>query len=418
MRFRSVVAKASSKGQKIGYLVPQFPGQTHIFFWRELAALERLGARVRLFSTRKPPPGLISHSWSTEAMERTTYLGEAGPIAGLRALPRMPYGQILKAIGSEPASFFRDLAVTIPAARALCDHCRADAIDHVHVHSCGRAALIAALARAMGGPTYSLTLHGELDAYGPGQRFKWQRASFATAVTRKLIADLRSAMPEVLPDTLLLQPMGVDIDALTRDRPYVPHTPGETLRLFCCARLNIIKGHVDLLQAVKQLLETGQPVALELAGEDDEGGAGYRRVIEHEIKRLDLQDHVTLLGAIDAETVRQKLLSAHIFVLASWMEALGVAYMEAMSCGVPVIGTDVGGVAELITSGQDGILVPPRDPSSLAAAIRSVAEDSDLSQRLGSAGRDRVVAGFSSARGAETLMQGLASLTGGSHDAI
>lgn len=412
-----MVAKTSFNGQKLGYFVPQFPGQTHIFFWRELAALERLGASVRIFSTLKPPPSLISHSWSTEAMERTNYLGDASPIAGLRALPRLPYRQILGDIGSEPASFFRDLAITVSAAHALCDQCRADGIDHVHVHSCGRAALIAALARAMGGPTYSLTLHGELDAYGPGQRFKWKGASFATAVTRKLIADLRSAIPEVLPDILLLQPMGVDIDALTRDHPYIPYAPGETLRLFCCARLNIIKGHVDLLQAVKQLLETGQPVALELAGEDDDGGIGYRRVIEHEIKRLDLQDHVTLLGAIDAETVRQKLLAAHIFVLASRMEALGVAYMEAMSCGVPVIGTEVGGVAELITSGQDGILVPPRDPASLAAAIRKIAEDSDLSRRLGSAGRDRVATGFSSARGAKTLLQGLASMADRPFDA-
>lgn len=68
-----------SRRQKIGYLVPQFPGQTHVFFWREIAALEAMGVEPVLFSTRPPPAGLIAHDWSQAAMARTSYLGQLTP---------------------------------------------------------------------------------------------------------------------------------------------------------------------------------------------------------------------------------------------------------------------------------------------------------------------------------------------------
>ena len=71
---------------RIGYVVPQFPGQTHIFFWREVRALEAMGHQVHLISTRMPPSGLIAHDWSDDAIARTTYLGDRRPLPALRAL--------------------------------------------------------------------------------------------------------------------------------------------------------------------------------------------------------------------------------------------------------------------------------------------------------------------------------------------
>jgi colanic acid/amylovoran biosynthesis glycosyltransferase len=177
------------------------------------------------------------------------------------------------------------------------------------------------------------------------------------------------------------------------------------LRLFSCGRLNIVKGHQDLMAAVRLLLDQGQAVTLDIAGEDDDGGAGYRRVLAARIVELGLGDHVRLLGAIDAGAVRAKLLAAHFFVLASWHEPLGVALMEAMSCEVPTIGTAAGGVAELITNGVNGVLVPPKDPAALAAAILGLARDPDRAIALARAGRDRIVTGFHAGLGAETLIR-------------
>jgi colanic acid/amylovoran biosynthesis glycosyltransferase len=243
-----------------------------------------------------------------------------------------------------------------------------------------------------------------LQDYGPGQRFKWEGAGFATIITQKLIAEMRAEMGDSLPARIFLQPMGVDVDRLRRDAPYVPAKPGEPIRLFSCGRLNHVKGHQDLLQAVRLLLDQGTPVSLAIAGEDDAGGTGFRQVLEARIRDLNLSENVQLLGAIDEAAVRDHLLDAHAFVLASHAEPLGVALMEAMSCETPTIGTKAGGVAELITDGQDGLLVPPQDPTALAAAITRLTGDPALCARLGTAGRQRIITGFTAGQGAQTLL--------------
>lgn len=391
----------------LGYLVPQFPGQTHIFFWREIAELEKRGITVDLLSTRPPPTGIMAHDWSQAAMARTTYLGRADVLAGLAALPRLPFGALLTEARLGGAMMLKDIAVSIPAAQRLIRHCRARGIGHVHVHSCGRAALVAAIAQAMGGPRYSLSLHGLLADYGPGQPFKWRHAAFATTVTETLRRAVEAEMPGDLPGSVYVQPMGVDTDVLAPDGAYMPVAKGERLRLFCCGRLNVIKGHVHLLAATRTLIDAGRPVALRIAGEDDAGGSGYRRVLEARIAELGLADSVTLLGAIDADKVRDEIRRAHLFVLASLQEAIGVALMEAMSCAIPTIGTRTGGVAELIRDGQDGLLVPPGDPGALASAIAALADDPARAQSLSKAGRQRIVEGFHSGRGAEVLIRAI-----------
>ncbi|KJS45165.1 MAG: glycosyl transferase family 1 [Roseovarius sp. BRH_c41] len=388
----------------LGYLVPQFPGQTHIFFWREIADLERLGAVPHLLSTRPPPPGLVSHDWSDAAIARTTYLGRPTPGHALTGLLRAPWSDILRE--RQGGEFLKDVLICLPAARALIQNCRARGIGHVHAHSCGRAALICALARLMGGPSYSLTLHGALSDYGPGQGFKWRHASFATIITHRLMAEMRDVLGPDLPADVMVQPMGVDTEDFKRDTPYLPPAPGAPLRLFSCGRLHRVKGHQDLLSALRLLLDRGIDVQLDIAGEDDAGGTGYRAELQAHLEALGLGAHARLLGAISGAEVRRHLLAADVFVLASWHEPLGVAYMEAMACGVPTIGTDAGGVRELIDPGESGLLVSPKSPQVLAEAIATLADDPALCARLSEAGRARVVQDFRSSQGAETLIAG------------
>ena len=151
---------------KLGYLVPQFPGQTHIFFWREIQKIEEAGTEVCLFSTRPPPPGLIAHAWSQAAIARTEYLASASISSLLATLPRLPLAELLREGAGR--DFWRDVLISLPAARRLARQCRARGIAHVHAHSCGRAAMIAALAQRLYGIDYSVSLHGPLEDYGPG----------------------------------------------------------------------------------------------------------------------------------------------------------------------------------------------------------------------------------------------------------
>ncbi|MGR3365799.1 MAG: exopolysaccharide biosynthesis GT4 family glycosyltransferase EpsE [Sagittula sp.] len=399
------------QGLRIGYLVPQFPGQTHIFFWREIKALEAMGHSVHVFSTRRPPAGLISHDWSGEAIARTTYLGRLDPFRASAAIARLLPKGLAKWVLSEPRTFMKDVTVCLAAADRLHAASRRLQLDHIHAHSAARAAFIAALSHRMGGPNYSLTLHGPLSDYGPGQRFKWRRASFATVITEKLLAEVHEELAGDLPERLIVRPMGVDTDILSRKAPYAPPEHGRPLRIFSCARLNIVKGHQDLMTATRQLIDQGTDVRVEIAGEDDDGGTGYRQELEAHLKKLRLQDHVKLLGAISAEQVKAKLEEAHLFVLASWHEPLGVAYMEAMSMGVPTIGTDAGGVRELIDDGSTGYLVEPKNPGQLARTIRALAGDPDALLRLSAAGRAHIEDKFRASLGAEVLVEEIRRLS-------
>lgn len=400
----------TSDPKSIGILIPQFPGQTHIFFWREIQELQNFGTNVALFSTRMPPAGLIAHDWSQNAMDRTEYLGNFNTLGAITnaamALLKFPLNALKNDLRSEPRAFLKDVLICLPAARRLARACRAQNISHIHAHSCGRAALICALANRLYGLNYSVTLHGPLSDYGPGQGFKWRHAAFGTVITRKLTAELKTDLGRDTPP-LYLQPMGVDTNVLSRAKPYEPPVQNAPIRLFTCARLNVVKGHQDLLHAVRLLLDQGLDIQLDIAGEDDAGGNGYHIELQRLLEQLNLSDNVRLLGAIDASSVKQHLQNAHIFVLASWHEPLGVAYMEAMACGVPTIGTDAGGVPEMITSGENGLLVAPKSPEILAAAIRDLAHDPDTCARLSVNGRAHIVANYGAARGARTLLQGI-----------
>ena len=366
-----------------------------------------MGVNVTLFSTLPPPAGLISHSWSEEAIARTAYLVDRGPLNAALALIRFPWSALRRDLGQEPREFLKDILLSLPAARRLARACKRAGITHIHAHSARRAATICALAKVIWGLEYSLTLHGPMSDYGPGQGFKWRHARFGTVITEKLRRELEATIGHDLPEALYLQPMGVDTEEMSREQPYKPPVKGEPLRLFSCGRLNIVKGHQDLMDAVKLLRDRGIDAKLEIAGQDDAGGSGYYGTLCQKREALGLQDHVTLLGAIDAGAVRQKLLQAHIFVLASWHEPLGVAYMEAMSCAVPTIGTDAGGVPELIRDGENGVLVPPQDPEALAKAINDLAQAPEKLLALSKAGRETILEGFSSRRGAETLLSGI-----------
>jgi len=395
---------------KIGYLIPEFPGQTHAFFWREIRALEAMGVTVRIFSTRPPPPGVRSHTWTADAEARTTYLMppralDIGPtIRAVSRLTRLFGGDGL------PVEWraLMEAAICLPFSASLRQACELDGIGYLHVHSCARSALLAAICRKLGGPSYGLTLHGDISIYGPYQPFKWRGAHIAITVTRVLRETILRKMPFLDPSRIRVCGMGVETDKFCRKAPYRPWSSGMPLRLFSCGRLNRGKGHDTAITAVSLLVGRGINAHLEIAGEDDLGGSGYRRDLEKFIERNGLGDRVRLLGSVSEDTVLAKLRSAHLFVLASRMEALGVAYMEAMAVELPTIGSRTGGVPELIDDNINGVLVEPGDPEKLADAIENVVRDPAGAEALGRAARKTVVARFRSSLSAEIIREAAA----------
>ena len=88
------------------------------------------------------------------------------------------------------------------------------------------------------------------------------------------------------------------------------------------------------------------------------------------------------------------MLSVHkafdVFVMSSVTEGLGTSLLDAMACARPVVATSVGGIPEVVVDGETGLLVPPRDPEALAAAIARLISDRGLREKMGAAGLERV----------------------------
>jgi glycosyltransferase involved in cell wall biosynthesis len=159
----------------------------------------------------------------------------------------------------------------------------------------------------------------------------------------------------------------------------------ERPRLVSVGRLQAPKDTVTLVRALAAL--RGRPFEAVLVGDGPD-----RPAVEEEVKRLGLESTVELLG--ERDDVPQLLGTADVFVLSSHSEGLPMSILEAMAAGVPVVASNVGGVPEVVVDGDTGLLVPPGDPKSLAAAIERLLEDPVLCRRFGEAGRIRVAEHF------------------------
>jgi len=154
------------------------------------------------------------------------------------------------------------------------------------------------------------------------------------------------------------------------------------------ARLDEAKGFTYLLDAVSLLSRAGTDVLLLLAGEGP-----LKTSLEKKAVQLGIGSRVRFMGFLS--DVQPLLDALDVFVLPSLCETLGYAHLEAMATGLPSVGTTVGGVPEVIVPGQTGLLVPPRDPQALASALGMLLGSPEACQRMGAAGRERVMSHFS-----------------------
>lgn len=398
---------------KIGYLIPEFPGQTHAFFWREQQALKELGIETSLISTSRPPQEVISHDWSKQAQRETVYLVppsfqdalnvasillKAGPTSWLKCM-----GAVMQADDMTLQQRLR-LVALIPVAAKLVWLSKVQGWTHIHVHSCASSADIALFASLLSDISYSLTQHGPaFDTYGPNQAQKWNHAAFGILVSDLLLQHARERIGNSLPAQLSVVPMGVNLEDFSRCRAYAPWQPGQPCQIFTVGRLNPVKAHDDLIEAVAMLINRGFDVHLKIAGEDEQGGKGYRMQLEKIIQEKAMTDRVQLLGAVSEPVIRQHLEEAHIFALASLNEGTSVAIMESMAMELPVVTTAVGGTPKLITHNVNGVLVEPKDPQALADAMAHILTDRQLAVHLGQEARQTITEKYHHRRSAQVL---------------
>jgi glycosyltransferase involved in cell wall biosynthesis len=219
-------------------------------------------------------------------------------------------------------------------------------------------------------------------------------------------AALVRALSRVLPDAVIAN-SATTLDTLPASRhrpglwrvvpspvpagpPERPPRSGEPLHVGMVGRLAPWKGQHVFLEAFARAFPTGPERAVVIGGALF-GEEAYEASLRRDAARLGISERVELRG--HRHDVEGELARLDVAVHASVTpEPFGQAVVEAMAAGLPVVAPGAGGPAEVVTDGVDGILVPPGDIERLAAALRRLADDAGLRDRLGRAGRSRAVA--------------------------
>jgi glycosyltransferase involved in cell wall biosynthesis len=212
---------------------------------------------------------------------------------------------------------------------------------------------------------------------------KVARSTFIGSISHYAASQIMKASEPQYWHKVHVLPLGVDPNAF-RPRPQ-PSNRAE-FQCVCVGRLAPAKAHLILFAAIGRLVEQGRTnIRLTVVG-----GGPAQASLEAAVASGNLGRYIRLVGACNHDRVLEYYREADIFTLASFAEGVPVVLMEAMAMEIPCVTTWITGVPELIRADVDGILVPPADPETLAAAIARLMDDPELCVRLGRSARMRV----------------------------
>ena len=173
------------------------------------------------------------------------------------------------------------------------------------------------------------------------------------------------------------------------------------------------KAHDDAIRILAELKRVHPDVCLLLVGSPKFtnraarwDSKAYMSRLEQLVSSLGIEEEVRFLG--ERDDVPEVLRAADIVLVPSWEEPFGMCVIEAMAMELPVLATSVGGPREVITNGRDGLLLPPREPSTWAAAAGRLLRETGLRASLGRAARERVVEQMNTASYVERVLAGYA----------
>jgi len=373
---------------------------THV---AELAgALAARGHEVRVYSRRDDPdvPATVRFADGV-----TVEPVPAGPAAAL------PNGDLLPFMGG----FGRTLADRWGTAAGF----RPDVV-HAHSWTSGLAALTATAATRRPVVVTFHTLgsvqrrHQGGRHTGPANRLGLERTlgQLADRVVARSAEEAEELTRMGVPRTSVhIVPSGVDTDRFTPDGPAMPRTGG-LRRILSVGRLTERKGHDDLVRALRRMpnaevVIAGGPPQAELRTDPE---ARRLRAIA---TRAGVADRVRLLGSVPGTDMPAWYRSADLLCCPPRYESSGLAPLEAMACGVPVVTYAVGGLAESVIDGITGVHVRPRDVRGLADALRGLLADEVRRVSYASAAVDRVRSRYTWTRAALDVerVYGAAALT-------
>jgi glycosyltransferase involved in cell wall biosynthesis len=384
------------------YVTANLPhGTDEAFLIPEIACLRHLGHEV-LIVPRSPTGDIVHGTELLNCSQREALLSrnvlQATVMATMTQFGRLT-ALIQRARTSRSAKISAKNLAVLPKAVWLSGLAAQWEADHIHCHWAGTTATMAMIASQLSGVPWSFTLHRWDIVEDNLLALKARSASMVRFISEDgLRMGRKLGIPEA--DHIRVLHMGVEMPR----EPIGPRPAGRIV--LCPARLVEVKGHRFLLEAWRTLKNQGVHGELWLAGD----GPLHQR-LERLAASLGVRSSIRFLGTIPHKRLLEMYEKFGIaaVVLPSvdlgggCHEGIPVALIEAMSYGIPVVGTRTGGTGELIQAGT-GLLVEPADAGALSRAIQSLLGNPEGAQRLGSYGRRYVAQGFDVRRIAAELV--------------
>jgi glycosyltransferase involved in cell wall biosynthesis len=205
---------------------------------------------------------------------------------------------------------------------------------------------------------------------------------------RLVIGPSRELTPVEFVRNSVTIPNGVDLDIFCVDANFDKNQLREAHNIspddfviFCPMRWAPTKGIIYFLEAI----ENGgfdDKFTFVFSGNDYDGYPKYKERCLNLYESIENKESVVLLGNLSIKQMAAYYQMSDVVVIPSLMEAVSLSALESMACGIPVISTNVGGMKELITDGEDGLLISPKDSDSIREAINRLFSDKDLYMQI------------------------------------
>ena len=400
---------AQTRGMKVAYIMSRFPNLTETFVLYEIIALERHGVSTAVYPLLRTRQSVV-HPEAEQMAARARYqpfLSLSILVAHwhfLRRRPRAYFGVLAEVLRGTWGSFnfFVGAIGIFPKVVRFAYEMAREGVTHVHAHFSNHPTVAALIVHRLTGIPFSFTAHGH-DVHVDRRMLgaKIDAAEFAVMISeynkRLVLEDCRGVDPE----KIHVIHCGTDTGFFA---PRVSTRPDGRFSIICIGSLIEVKGHPHLIEACRLLEDRGLNPRCHLIG----SGPDRRRILE-QIAAAGLEDDVVMHGALPRPRVAELMANADVIVQPSVptrrgsREGIPVSLMEGMASGLPVVASRISGIPELVEDGSSGLLVPPGDPTALADALARFIEDPALRQKMGRAGRQRVLEQFDVSRNASRL---------------
>jgi colanic acid/amylovoran biosynthesis glycosyltransferase len=400
---------------KVAYIMSRFPKLTETFILYEMLAMQREGVQIEVYPLLREQTEVM-HPEAAAFVESAHFqpcVSLAILHANLHFVRRKPriYLKTLWTLLSKnwgSLRFFMGVFGIFPKSVFFARQMEAENINHIHAHFASHPAAAAFIINQLNGIPYSFTAHGsDLHRDRHMLREKVTSSAFVATISEYNKELIISECHGEYRDKVTVIHCGVDTEVFRFRSGETPYEKGEKpFMIICVGTLHEVKGQAVLIRACRKLHENGIDFTCHFVGDGPD-----RTTLTELVNQAGISGKVRFHGRQKRERIAELLQEADVLVAPSVptkdgrREGIPVVLMEAMSSGVPVITSNISGIPELVVDERTGLLVPPGDATSLAAALERYHQDPALRKRLGLSGRKMVIDEFDLYKNAANLAQ-------------